>query len=124
MVLEATHAFLIVVDTKEPARKSKRPKLNFVACSIENAPVPKNLVQITADDAEVSRRIHCFVEKKREEIDSQNISCFTEKLPTDDKQPVDEETCARVNSTVFKQKDSNGHLRGKSAEMQITIRWF
>lgn len=99
-------------------------------CEIEDAyPVPNQFIQIAADEDEINRRIQCFVEKKRDEIDLCNIMDFTnvkqrmqdntseDDTPIRDEENIDDEnesmTCARVNSTVVKQEYSKCHLKGK-----------
>lgn len=69
----------------------------------------KHLIQINADESEVDRRINCFVDRKREEIDMNNVRDFI--VPTDSEDLL-EYSCARVNSSVFRKKDSNTHLEG------------
>jgi len=97
-------------------RKRKFGKLsliNFDDCQLLDVNIPKNLIQINADEVEVNRRVNCFVERKREEIDINNIHDFIENKSTE---LNDEEiTCARVNSVCYKKKDSKGHLGGVCA---------
>lgn len=82
------------------------------------------MVQIPASENEIKRRINCFVEKKRNEIDLCNIMDYTEKKGIlcyekeeadlrDNGEYSDMETCARVNSNIIKQEHSKGHLKGK-----------
>lgn len=94
-------------------------------CDIDDScEVPKNFIQISATEDEIKRRIQCFVEKKREEIDLNNIMDYTVKRPCimdeDEfgnplliKDNDNEYTCARTNSTIVKQEYSKCHLRGK-----------
>jgi molybdopterin synthase catalytic subunit len=82
--------------------------LNFDDCKVVESQIPKNLIQINADSSEIERRLNCFVEKKREEIDNNNIQDF---IVRKDEGEADEFSCARVNSIIFRQKDSKGHLR-------------
>lgn len=97
-----------------------------LCCPIKNdIVVPKELLQIRADESEMKRRINCFIERKREEIDLNNIQEFIERKPTKierlteakedktDENMVDEEssTCARVCSTVYRIKGSSTHLQ-------------
>ncbi|GAB0087505.1 Molybdopterin synthase catalytic subunit [Sergentomyia squamirostris] len=78
-------------------------KINFQLCPVVGHDVPKHLVQITTNHAEIERRIEMFVERKREEINTSNIEDFIE-------QDI-EESCARVQSAVYRIKDSKGHLK-------------
>lgn len=71
--------------------------------------VPRNLVQICADDTEINRRLNTFVERKREENNVNNIKDFIE-IKNDDV----EDSCARTNSIIFKTKDSKGHFNLRS----------
>lgn len=90
--------------------KRKLPQLNFDDCQIEDEPLPKYLVQIGVDETEVRRRVTCFVDRKREEIDSNNIRDFIQnEMPNTD----DEWSCARVNSTVYR-KGAGSHLKGNT----------
>lgn len=66
--------------------------------------IPTSLIQINADEKEVFRRIECFIEKKREEIDKSNVHDFIEA-------GIDFDSCARVTSVIFRTKDSKGHLK-------------
>lgn len=89
-------------------KKRKLPQLNFDDCQIEDVPLPKYLVQIGVDETEVGRRVSCFVDRKREEIDSNNVRDFIHnEIPTTE----DEYSCARVNSIVYR-KGPGGHLKG------------
>lgn len=55
---------------------------------------------------EIKRRLNCFIERKREEIDINNVHDFiAEECANDDS------TCARVNSTVHRVKGTNTHLK-------------
>lgn len=95
----------------------KRPKkstnIDFsVCCPVSNnTPVPKHLLQIRADETEIKRRVNCFIERKREEIDINNVQDFigrSQEIVMDE-----EDTCARVRSTAYRVKGSNSHLRGE-----------
>lgn len=104
--------FLCTESPREPRKRMKRLKsdINFdICCPIYNEIiVPKKLLQIRADGSEIKRRIACFVNRKRDEINSNNVQDFiTETKPTDEA----ETTCARVNSTVYRIKGSKGHLK-------------
>lgn len=59
----------------------------------------------------MARRLNCFVERKRDEINVHNVEDFIE--PSADG-AADEEvlSCARIRSTVYQTKDSRTHLRG------------
>lgn len=62
-----------------------------------------SLVQITVDEDEVQRRIQAFIDKKRSEANENNVRDFIEGRM--------EDSCARVNSCMYRIKDSKGHLR-------------
>ncbi|KAI9578215.1 molybdopterin synthase catalytic subunit [Glossina fuscipes] len=112
------------------ANKESNDRLGFDTriCDIDDScEVAKNFVQISATEDEIKRRIKCFVEKKREEIDLNNIMDYTVKRPcTMDEDefgnPVlikdddSEYTCARTNSTIVKQEFSKCHLRVRRVE--------
>lgn len=84
--------------------------MNFdICCPIENdIVVAKDLQQIRVDEPEIRRRIACFINRKRDEINSNNIQDFiTEASSIHD----NDLSCARVNSTVYRIKDSKSHLK-------------
>lgn len=86
---------------------------NYSACPCqveESHDVPQKLVQIRVNDAELSKRLECFVNRKRDEINSQNIIDF--KHPPADSVPELSDSCARTQSTVIKQEKSNCHIKG------------
>lgn len=92
--------------------KRKLPQINFDDCQIDDEPLPKYLVQIGVDETEVHRRVSCFVDRKREEIDINNIRDFinNEKISTEA-----ESSCARVDSTVYR-KGIGNHLKGATMQ--------
>lgn len=92
--------------------KRKLPQLNFDDCQIEDEPLPKYLIQIGVDENEVRRRVTCFVDRKREEIDCNNIRDFIDNETTNAEDEEEEFSCARVNSTVYR-KGIGSHLKGK-----------
>lgn len=85
-------------------------------CNVSIATIPKNLVQIHADETEVNRRVNCFVERKREEINVNNVQDFIEMPPANSvgvtSATEEEVSCARVYSSVFRNKDASSHLKG------------
>lgn len=105
MYLQFNDFFLILFT--EATLKRKRNKFNIDDCKVMDLQtVPSSLIQINADEQEVYRRIKCFIEKKREEIDKTNVHDFIET-------GSDVDSCARVNSVVFRTKDSKGHLKSE-----------
>lgn len=103
-------AYLFIADAKSPQKRTKRIRsdINFdICCPINNdIIVPNDLLQIRADEMEIKRRLNCFIERKREEIDINNVHDFiAEECVNDDS------TCARVNSTVHRVKGTNTHLK-------------
>ena len=80
-------------------------------CSQDGAQVASNLIQIAAGEQEINRRIDCFVQKKREEIDLHNIMDFTTATHSEDT-AAQNSTCARTDSIIIKQEQSKCHLRG------------
>uniref|UniRef100_A0A905AWD2 Molybdopterin synthase catalytic subunit n=1 Tax=Glossina morsitans morsitans TaxID=37546 RepID=A0A905AWD2_GLOMM len=121
-----------VYDNHESAwkanKESKDIEFDARICDIDDScEVPKNFIQISATEDEIKRRIQCFVEKKREEIDLNNIMDYTVKRPCimdeDEfgnplliKDNDNEYTCARTNSTIVKQEYSKCHLRVRRVE--------
>ena len=88
------------------------PPINFDECTVKPTSIAKNLIQIHADEAEVMRRVDCFVKRKREEINANNVQDFTDATGSSSLE-CPEETCARTNGSVFRTKDSNSHLKSK-----------
>ncbi|GBP24428.1 Molybdopterin synthase catalytic subunit [Eumeta japonica] len=69
----------------------------------------KNLVQINVSREQLQQRINNFIERKREQVNVNNIHDF---IPSKNMQQVDEsETCARVRTSFVRRKDSKGHLK-------------
>lgn len=92
------------------------PPLNFEDCQVEDVSLPKHLVQIGVDETEVNRRVSCFVERKREEIDINNIKDFIGDNEL--KSTETEYSCARVNSSVYGM-DSGTHLKGNNSVFSL-----
>lgn len=90
---------------------------NYLACpckveeSHDDVP-PQKLVQIRVNDAELAKRVECFVNMKRAEINSQNVIDFKASALDTDKGLSD--SCARTQSSIIKQEQSNCHLKGWS----------
>lgn len=105
-----TPSLAFIADAKSPRKRAKRIRLgmNFdICCPINNdIIVPNDLLQIRADETEIKRRLNCFIERKREEIDTNNVQDFITGECADT-----ESTCARVNSTVHRVKGANTHLK-------------
>lgn len=96
----------------QPKKRIKRNQLNFdVCCPINNEiEITKSLQQIRADESEIKRRINCFINRKREEINNYNKQDFIK----DDAVAMNDEnesTCARVNCVAYRAKDSKSHLK-------------
>uniref|UniRef100_A0A1A9W2Q8 Molybdopterin synthase catalytic subunit n=1 Tax=Glossina brevipalpis TaxID=37001 RepID=A0A1A9W2Q8_9MUSC len=112
------------------ANKEYKKRIEFDAriCDVDDScEVPKNFIQISAAEDEIKRRIQCFVEKKREEIDLNNImdytvkrSCAIDEDETENAFPINDDddgcTCARTNSTIVKQAFSKCHLKVRRVE--------
>lgn len=98
----------LIAAGKSPRKRVKRIQsgMNFDHCCPINNDiiVPNDLLQIRADEMEIKRRLNCFIERKREEIDINNVHDFIAEEDADS-------TCARVNSTVHRAKGSNTHLK-------------
>ena len=77
--------------------------------------IDPNYVQITASNAEIERRINAFIDRKREEINSNNILEFCSRHGTNDNSA--EFSCARTDSTgITRKKNSASHLRKSSVD--------
>ncbi|KAJ8924411.1 hypothetical protein NQ315_007207 [Exocentrus adspersus] len=86
------------------ASKLKQKKFEFQQ-QIDVPYVPPHLVQVNASLAEVNERIKKFMERKRREIDANNIREFC----CGDRNS--EFTCARIDAVLQKRKDSKSHLQ-------------
>lgn len=73
---------------------------------VEVSNVSPHLIQIKASTSELNKRIENFMERKRNEININNIREFC----TSDRNS--EFTCARIDAVLQKRKDSKGHLQG------------
>ncbi|KAF7280047.1 hypothetical protein GWI33_006477 [Rhynchophorus ferrugineus] len=84
----------------------KRAKTNFeITQEVQTDYVPPHLIQIKASNNDLKMRIQKFMEKKRDEINSHNITEFFQRY----RDP--EYTCARVDAVLHKRKDSKSHLQ-------------
>ncbi|KAJ8979743.1 hypothetical protein NQ317_004730 [Molorchus minor] len=72
---------------------------------VEAPYVPPYLIQIKASNAELNERIDKFMERKRSDIDINNVREFC----SGDRNS--EFTCARVDAVFQKRKDSESHLQ-------------
>lgn len=96
--------------------------------------VPAMLVQIRANEQELRRRVDCFVQQKREEINHNNVQDFIEPANDDemgataamaqssgDMDDTDvngdgiahTNSCARVRSSVYRSKNASSHLQSE-----------
>lgn len=94
--------------------KKNQSELRFkTCCPLDNKiEVPKRLQQIRADSTEIKRRINCFVNRKRTEINNYNVQDFISDQTSKDKSTNENDmTCARVNSTLYRAKGSKSHLK-------------
>merc|ERR1712038_800640 len=81
---------------------------------IQNEVDPR-YVQITASNEEIERRMEAFMERKREEINANNVLEFCSRHLINDE--PNEFSCARTDSTgLIRKKDSASHLRKSSVE--------
>ena len=75
-------------------------------------------IQITASNEEIERRIDAFMERKREEINANNVLEFCGRHIVNDE--PNEFSCARTDSTgLIRKKDSASHLRKSSVDNSI-----
>lgn len=89
----------------------------FEKCPVQEIPIGKSLIQIHADETEIRRRVNCFVERKREDIGLNNIKDFIETKSNDELS-----SCARVNSSIYRLKNSNKLFEGKN-KMQNNVNY-
>lgn len=115
--------------TAKPPQRRKRRAVDFNSCMVPvelPSEVPQRLVQIHANAAEVRRRLNCFVDQKRDEINQSNVQDFIEPTDPIRQQPAtgeeggcaatenEEMSCARIRSSVFRSKDASSHLRSNN----------
>lgn len=94
-----------------PTKRIKiKHDINFDACCpIKNEiVVGKDLQQINANQSEIQRRVDCFVHRKREDININNIQNFISEGGGEDQGM----SCSRTNSTIFTVKESKTYLKG------------
>ncbi|KAJ8962616.1 hypothetical protein NQ318_001009 [Aromia moschata] len=89
---------------KENKECAEKIKLNFEQ-KVEIPYVLPHLIQIKGSNSEVDERINKFMERKRSEIDINNIREFC----CGDRNS--EFSCARVDAVLQKRKDSKSHLQ-------------
>ena len=105
-----------------PADDKKEEIRNDVSGNDEGMPnnktssdIDPKYVQITASNQEIERRIEAFIERKREEINTNNVLEFCSRHPVNDE--PNEFSCARTDSIgLIKKKDSASHLRKSSVD--------
>lgn len=91
----------------------KKQKLNFDDCRVvAELTVSEALVQITVAEDEIKQRINAFIALKREEINQNNLRDFIET-------GCDDDSCARLTSSVYRIKNSKSHLRIKRINNEI-----
>lgn len=95
------HVFLAITN-----QKRKKNKFEFEQ-KVEAPYIPQFLIQIKASNDEVNNRIERFMERKRKDINLHNVEEFCCGNRNS------EYTCARIDATVQKRKDSKSHLQGK-----------
>ncbi|CAH2983540.1 unnamed protein product [Chilo suppressalis] len=72
-------------------------------------PIDKNLIQINVSSEELQKRIQNFIERKREQVNLNNIHDFIPKQSQSETEETD--TCARVRTQFVRRSDSKGHLK-------------
>lgn len=90
----------------EPSTKIRKKDVQ-IEQKVEAPFVPAHLIQIKTSKEDLNNRIRKFMEKKRAEIDVNNIKefCYGDR--------TSEYTCARVDAILQKRKDSKSHLLSK-----------
>ncbi|XP_017144535.1 molybdopterin synthase catalytic subunit isoform X2 [Drosophila miranda] len=103
---------------KELYEEKSLSSFNYSVCKVdESRVVSRNLVQIRANDCELKNRVECFFKRKRAEINSCNVIDFKQSnlssnINSDTEVDV---SCARTQSTILKQEQSNCHLKVRRA---------
>ncbi|XP_032584143.1 molybdopterin synthase catalytic subunit isoform X2 [Drosophila mojavensis] len=79
---------------------------------VENISESK-LVQIRVSDIELTRRIKCFLKRKRDEINLHNIIDFKQQLRDSPRAEsmLPKDSCARTQSILVKQQQSISHIK-------------
>ncbi|XP_054082109.1 molybdopterin synthase catalytic subunit isoform X3 [Zeugodacus cucurbitae] len=113
---------------KENKESINKVKFIFPKTQIRNEiSVPNELVQIAVDKIEIKNRITCYLQKKRDEINENNIMDYRN---IDNFGKIDkgthhnillENSCARVNSFVVKQNSSKCLLKGRFKPLRQNI---
>ena len=94
--------------------KQNKDVFNIPSSDPRNDTDPK-CVQIMASNDEIERRMEAFMERKREEINANNVLEFCSRHLANDE--PNEFSCARTDSTgLIRKKDSASHLRKSSVE--------
>lgn len=106
-----------ISETNQSKRRKKfknKHEINFDACCpiSSSSAIAKDLQQINANDAEIERRVNFFIDRKREEINLNNIQNYREDQNKTDDATDAEMTCSRVCSSAFTAKGSKTHLKG------------
>ncbi|XP_005182004.2 molybdopterin synthase catalytic subunit [Musca domestica] len=88
-------------------------------CDIQEHVLPSKFVQISASETEINRRIQSFIERKREEIDINNIVDYINPNYTAENPNEETSSCARISGTVIKQENSKCHLKVRQIENKM-----
>ncbi|CAG9789501.1 unnamed protein product [Diatraea saccharalis] len=73
------------------------------------APIDKNLIQINVSSEELQKRIQNFIDRKRGQVNLNNIHDFIPNKCESETEETD--TCARVRTQFVRRSDSKGHLK-------------
>ncbi|XP_073845479.1 molybdopterin synthase catalytic subunit-like [Musca autumnalis] len=88
-------------------------------CDIQDHTLPSKFVQISASETEINRRIQSFIERKREEIDINNIVDYINPNYIAGNDSEETTSCARISGTVIKQENSKCHLKVRQIENKM-----
>lgn len=90
--------------------------MNFGACCpvVNETVISRNFLQINAADTEIQRRVDCFIDRKREEININNIQNYRADVNNSEEPNDADMTCSRVCSSAFTTKGSKTHLKGNN----------
>lgn len=104
------------IPSKRRRKFKAKNDINFAACCpiVNEINIPNELQQIHANETEIQRRVNCFIERKREEINLNNIQNYRDDIRRSRDEPNDTDmSCSRVSSAAFVAKGAKTHLKGK-----------
>lgn len=101
-------------------------QFNEMLCDVQDDnPLPSpSFVQISASETEMVRRIHSFIERKREEIDLNNIvdyinPAILKEVKSESNGDELTNSCARINGNIIKQENSKCHVKVRKIDNKM-----